>query len=82
MAKGARPGRIEKVVHRNEENGMEAAPVLDDASRGRESAGDVLETGGDRGEARDAESEQDHDFVDHASLLKNARHATAVPRRR
>jgi len=34
-----------------------------------EAAGDVLEAGGDRGEARDAECEQDQDFVDHASLL-------------
>ena len=55
MAKGARLGRIEKGVHDNGEIEMEAAPGLGEASRGRESAGNVLETGGDRGEARDAE---------------------------
>ncbi|WP_228545578.1 hypothetical protein, partial [Burkholderia pseudomultivorans] len=32
----------------------------------------MLETGGDRGEARDAECEQDQDLVDHASLLNQA----------
>jgi hypothetical protein len=62
--------------------GMGAAPGLGEASRGRESAGDVLETGGDRGEARDAECEQDQDFVDHASFLMNARRRRAASRRR
>ncbi|HHV7523148.1 TPA: hypothetical protein ACUNF5_004667 [Burkholderia orbicola] len=82
MAKGARLGRIEKGFHGNGGTEMEAAPGLGEASRGRESAGDVLETGGDRGEARDAECEQDQDFVDHASFLMNARRRRAASRRR
>ncbi|MGC3023834.1 hypothetical protein ACPUER_01550 [Burkholderia sp. DN3021] len=82
MAKVARPGRFEKEVRRNKGKGMGAAPGLGETSRGRESAGDVLETGGDRGEARDAECEQDQDFVDHASFLINARCRRAASRRR
>lgn len=60
----------------------ERGPVARRASRGRQSAGDVLETGGDRGEARDAESDQDQDFVYHASSLMNARRRRAASRRR
>ncbi|CAM2167931.1 hypothetical protein BC2230_10523 [Burkholderia cepacia] len=78
-----RPSRAVRESGSSQEGrGMGAAPGLGEASRGRESAGDVLETGGDRGEARDAECEQDQDFVNHVSLLMNARRRWAVPRRR
>ncbi|WP_218165083.1 hypothetical protein, partial [Burkholderia ubonensis] len=63
------------------ENGG-SGPAARQASRGRQSAGDVLETGGDRGEARDAESDQDQDFMHHASFLMNARRRRAASRRR